>query len=270
MERVEKLNIPTKIAVIILFLSLIGALIFIGFCAVNDSFSMQKIDGYLTGETENEISVEEEIPFGKKTIEDGNIAEGVEEKRQEGKNGKKRIVFRVTKDKDGKEINREVAREEVISEPVDEIIAVGTKKAQPTVPSKSDSGSNKTPSSGGGNNGNNGNSQPSSPQNGSNENWKKYNADEIISNCESKVKAKYGYGFYHKPDWPYMGDSGAYKVVGFIPTANGKYKEVGCSFPSKDIGESVYYDSNYTNVWEASSNVFSKEEVDEIIKKFYH
>ncbi|MBR3319616.1 G5 domain-containing protein [Candidatus Saccharibacteria bacterium] len=83
---------------------------------------------FFNGDTESEISVDEVIPFEKKEIDDENLEIGKKETKQEGVNGRKKIVFRVTMDSEGNVINRTVLREEIVSEPTDEIILIGKKE----------------------------------------------------------------------------------------------------------------------------------------------
>lgn len=69
----------------------------------------------------------ETIEFDTVTEEDNDLDISVEEIRQEGAPGEKEITYRVTK-KDGKEISREVIGSKVVKEPVNKIIAQGTRK----------------------------------------------------------------------------------------------------------------------------------------------
>ncbi|MBR3319615.1 G5 domain-containing protein [Candidatus Saccharibacteria bacterium] len=118
---------PAKVFIIIMVFVVLLFLAGIIYLEVTDSLSFESISHYFVGDTESEITVDEEIPYEKQEIKDSNLDEGVTEIRQEGKKGKKTITFRVTKDKDGNEINRVYVGEKVAAEAVDEIIAIGTR-----------------------------------------------------------------------------------------------------------------------------------------------
>lgn len=75
----------------------------------------------------------EKIPYETKEEDDPTLLDGETKVKQEGKEGKKDIVYEVTY-KNGKEINREVVSEEVTKEAVDEIILVGTKESSTVDP----------------------------------------------------------------------------------------------------------------------------------------
>lgn len=69
---------------------------------------------------------DEEIAFSTTEKEDNTLIIGVEQIAQEGKNGKKQIVTEVTLE-NGIEVSRKTVSDRVIEEPVDKIIAKGTK-----------------------------------------------------------------------------------------------------------------------------------------------
>lgn len=71
------------------------------------------------------VTLEEDIDFETETIKDYNIPTGSEEVRQLGELGKVKKVYKV-KTIDGEEVKRELIDEEVIREPVNRIVAVGT------------------------------------------------------------------------------------------------------------------------------------------------
>ena len=71
------------------------------------------------------VTVEEDIDFETETIRDYNIPSGSEEVRQLGELGKVKKVYKV-KTIDGKEVKRELINEEIIRNPVNRIVAVGT------------------------------------------------------------------------------------------------------------------------------------------------
>ncbi|MBR2795535.1 G5 domain-containing protein [Candidatus Saccharibacteria bacterium] len=70
------------------------------------------------------LTVEEEIPFGEERIKDYNLAPGSLEVRQLGEVGMRRYVYEVFY-VDGAEVSRELISEEVIREPVERVVAIG-------------------------------------------------------------------------------------------------------------------------------------------------
>lgn len=68
----------------------------------------------------------EEVPFEKEVINDDQMFAGDTKVKQEGKKGLKGITFTVTEE-NGKVIKEEIVKQEVIEEPVKEIIIKGTK-----------------------------------------------------------------------------------------------------------------------------------------------
>jgi len=66
------------------------------------------------------------IDFGEKQQDDSTLKKGDTKNIQEGVAGEKEIVYRI-KYKDGKEISREIISESIIKEPIDKIVAIGTK-----------------------------------------------------------------------------------------------------------------------------------------------
>ena len=127
MQGLTRLQKPAKIFVLVM---IIITFIFIGaisYLEITNNNIIEAMSRYFTGDTESEIVIDEVISFNKKEIKDDNLNEGMTEVRQKGVDGKKKLVFRVTKDRNGEEINRTLVREEIIIEPVDEISAVGTK-----------------------------------------------------------------------------------------------------------------------------------------------
>ena len=127
MQGLTRLQKPAKIFVLVM---IIITFIFIGaisYLEITNNNIIEAMSRYFTGDTESEIVIDEVISFNKKEIKDDNLNEGMTEVRQKGVDGKKKLVFRVTKDRNGEEINRTLVREEIIIEPVDEISAVGAK-----------------------------------------------------------------------------------------------------------------------------------------------
>ncbi|MBS4161871.1 hypothetical protein GWP49_32925, partial [Klebsiella pneumoniae] len=71
--------------------------------------------------------VEENIPFDVKKKEDASLEKGTEKVVQDGKEGKLKKHYAVIK-KNGKEVSRELIKEETAAESKAKIIAVGTKR----------------------------------------------------------------------------------------------------------------------------------------------
>lgn len=76
------------------------------------------------------ITEEVEIPFTEQTVSDASLASGKTEVRQLGEVGTKRVYYNV-KYINNVEVEREVAKEEVIREPVARVTAVGSKRSSP-------------------------------------------------------------------------------------------------------------------------------------------
>lgn len=77
-------------------------------------------------EEENQVAIEE-IDFDVITQEDENLDSSVEQVRQEGAIGQKELTYKIVK-KDGKEVSRNIISSKVVKEPVNKIIAQGTRK----------------------------------------------------------------------------------------------------------------------------------------------
>ena len=127
MRKIAQLEKSTKIFILIMMAATLLSVIAIAVLDITNNFRSDLMANFFTGDTESEISVEEAISYERREIEDEKIDKGVTEIRQKGIEGKKRVIFRVTKDRDGNEINRSFVREEIISNPEDEIIAIGTR-----------------------------------------------------------------------------------------------------------------------------------------------
>lgn len=71
--------------------------------------------------------VEEEIPFKVRREEDAGLDRGVQVVKQAGEVGRKRQIIEITYE-DGREVARRVVTEEVIKEPRDKVVALGTRQ----------------------------------------------------------------------------------------------------------------------------------------------
>lgn len=95
---------------------------------VSVPMSSAPVDGMTVEITRVETRTEvftEEIPFKTQKQETATLPEGAEQLDTEGENGERRITASVTY-RGGKEIDRQVLAEVVGSEPVDEVVLIGT------------------------------------------------------------------------------------------------------------------------------------------------
>lgn len=90
--------------------------------AVTDGMSVN-IDRISTKEITEAVSVD----FETKRVSDSSLQKGVTKVSQKGEKGEKSVKYSVTV-KNGEEISREYISEEIVKNPIDEIIKVGTKK----------------------------------------------------------------------------------------------------------------------------------------------
>lgn len=74
------------------------------------------------------ITLEDTIPFSEETVQDSSLASGEKEVRTPGEDGRKVIKYRVNFI-DGVEVSRELESETIVKEPVNKVIAVGSKKS---------------------------------------------------------------------------------------------------------------------------------------------
>ena len=75
--------------------------------------------------TTKNINVDEPIVYSTQEIQEVNLPRGQKQTSQAGKNGVKRITYKVTYNSNGTEISRTKVSESVISQPVNQIIKVG-------------------------------------------------------------------------------------------------------------------------------------------------
>ncbi|MPZ27889.1 MAG: hypothetical protein GEV12_16130 [Micromonosporaceae bacterium] len=79
------------------------------------------------------VTETEEIPFEETTVEDSSAPEGTEEVRTEGTVGERTITYEVTLT-DGVETGKRRVDTDVTRDPVDRVVVVGTKPAEPEPP----------------------------------------------------------------------------------------------------------------------------------------
>jgi resuscitation-promoting factor RpfB len=77
------------------------------------------------------VTVTQAIPFRRTTVKDSTLTEGTRKVRTRGVAGVKTLTYEVTYS-GGRETARKLLRQVVTKQPVAEVTAVGTKKAQPT------------------------------------------------------------------------------------------------------------------------------------------
>lgn len=276
MFKPTQLGKPLKIIIVAAMAATLTSLALIAYLSTSDNDRINSVASYFTGDTESEITVIEAIPFSQKEVNDDGLAEGSSEIRQKGVNGEKKIVFKVTKDKDGNEISRTLVGEETVKSPIDEVIAIGTKKevansssgsnnmgrnntsgggsASGSSGSKQNSGAGSSNNNSGNNNGSSGNG------NGNNNDWVKAEIPLLYNICESKVKSRYGKGLYKRGG---VGDDSAghlrpsgYIMLGDSPSAG--FHLVECIFetgyfePMTATGLTPYIKTNSVELQEWS------------------
>ncbi|MBQ8562431.1 MAG: peptidoglycan DD-metalloendopeptidase family protein, partial [Firmicutes bacterium] len=98
---------------------------------IGDKFVITEEVPLLTVETVEVSTYAQKIKYETEYVESASYYEGDEVVTRTGKNGKARITARLTRH-NGKVVERDVLKKSVITEPVNEVIAKGTKKKPPT------------------------------------------------------------------------------------------------------------------------------------------
>lgn len=93
---------------------------------VGQELVVETIEPYVDVITNRSAYKEEDIPFHTKVIEDDDMLKGEEKVKQEGKKGKRNVLYHM-KESNGEEVDKSELKEEIIDEPVEEIIIKGTK-----------------------------------------------------------------------------------------------------------------------------------------------
>jgi len=96
--------------------------------------SVGRSKALLTVREETTQTVEVDIPYATKEVKDNSLPAGKRVVKEKGEPGKKRLVYRVVME-NGILKEQEVLQEEVLTPPVDEIVAIGTMVAYRAVPS---------------------------------------------------------------------------------------------------------------------------------------
>ncbi|MGY3839414.1 ubiquitin-like domain-containing protein [Bacillus atrophaeus] len=100
--------------------------------ALDDKLTKGKADIHITRIEKVTDVVEEKIAFDVKEKEDASLEQGKEKVVQKGKEGKLKKHYDVVKE-NGKEVFRELVKEETAEQSEDKVIAVGTKQTSPKI-----------------------------------------------------------------------------------------------------------------------------------------
>ncbi len=98
---------------------------------INEIVSKGTLDGPLVFEKQETKT--EEIEYKTINQNDSSLEVGKVVTQTKGEVGEKRITYKITYH-DSKEHSREIIKEEIIKDPVDEVLLVGTKEAEPEMP----------------------------------------------------------------------------------------------------------------------------------------
>lgn len=99
---------------------------------IGDTLNLSTTKPYVNVEVVANIKSQESVAYATEKVNDSSIQKGKTKVKQSGKNGTKEVVIKTTK-VNGMTTNQEVVSSTVITEPVKEIVAVGTKAVQSTV-----------------------------------------------------------------------------------------------------------------------------------------
>ncbi|MFZ7133607.1 MAG: peptidoglycan DD-metalloendopeptidase family protein [Eubacteriales bacterium] len=95
-----------------------------------DVLNLSVAKPYLTIEAQKEVTIEEKIPYDTQYKNDSTLYVGKKKVVSEGIKGTKQIVALINYE-NGKQVAKEILSEEITAEPVDEIVAKGTKPLPP-------------------------------------------------------------------------------------------------------------------------------------------
>ncbi|WP_194841395.1 peptidoglycan DD-metalloendopeptidase family protein [Salinibacillus xinjiangensis] len=111
---------------------------------VGQEIKVQDKEPIVEVRTTVEEIVEKEMDYSTEYVETNDLYVGEKEVKEEGQKGKKKIHYQIVQ-KNGSEVERKIKEEEVIKEPVDEVVLKGTKvrqlKSKPATKSKPKSSS---------------------------------------------------------------------------------------------------------------------------------
>jgi murein DD-endopeptidase MepM/ murein hydrolase activator NlpD len=91
-----------------------------------DCLNLVVVEPLVCVQVTQEVVETEAIPFTTTTKEDSSMYKGTSKVLQDGKEGKKEVTYRVTLE-NGKQVKKEALKEKVLAEPVEKIVAKGTK-----------------------------------------------------------------------------------------------------------------------------------------------
>ncbi len=101
--------------------------------AADESTSASATPSPSPSATIQRVTETQEIPFTESTVNDATLLVGTTQIKTAGQNGVKTLTFEVTV-VDGQVVEKKLISEEVTTEPVTQIVAVGTKPAAPAPP----------------------------------------------------------------------------------------------------------------------------------------
>lgn len=99
---------------------------------IGDEINLSTTQPYVNVEVVANIKSQETIAYSTEKVNDSSLLKGKTKVKQSGKNGTKEVVIKTTK-VNGVTTGQEVVSSTVITEPVKEVVAVGTKVVQSTV-----------------------------------------------------------------------------------------------------------------------------------------
>lgn len=99
---------------------------------IGDVINLSTTQPYVNVEVVANITSEETIAYSTEKVNDNSLLKGKTKVKQAGKNGTKEVVIKTTK-VNGVTTGQEVVSSTVVTEPVNEVVAVGTKVVKSTV-----------------------------------------------------------------------------------------------------------------------------------------
>ena len=254
MRKLQQFEKPVKIIVIVLILLTLCFISFLTYLYIEENGKIESMSHFFTGDTESELTIEEEIPFDKKEVKDNSLNKGTSKIKQKGVTGKKVITFKVTKDRDGKEINRSVIKEQIVSEPINEIVAIGTKD----IPKASSKNNNNSSSSN--NSRQNYGSSSNTPNNNSNNNSNKGTSAHYCTNKSPGWDGRKFSRYYVKVSMPCTSIPGKWSPYVIEVSSSEFYSKPACSGkPGPDFIEEARCEvcgSDYYNGPDSSCKVY--------------
>ncbi|WP_042464226.1 peptidoglycan DD-metalloendopeptidase family protein [Neobacillus dielmonensis] len=100
---------------------------------IGQEVNITALKPYVEVVVDKEVNQREEIPFTQKTEEDASMDKGDTKVKQAGQNGARTVTYAIS-EQNGETVKKEQTDEQVLQQPVDEIVVKGTK----VVPSRGD------------------------------------------------------------------------------------------------------------------------------------